>query len=257
MRLAQSEGAKHLKRIDGRGADELRPVRITRNYQKYAEGSVLFQLGDTWVVCAASVDDKVPPFLHGKGQGWITAEYSMLPRSTSERTKREAAQGRVGGRTHEIQRLIGRSLRSVVDLAGLGGERTIWLDCDVLQADGGTRTAAISGAFVALYDALRFLVGTEKISDLPVKDFVAATSVGIIEGEPVLDLCFEEDSAAETDMNLVMDGSGGIIEIQGTAEKQAFSQDELDTLLELAKKGIAELVSAQRDALGEGPGTSG
>ncbi len=240
-----------MKRIDGRSPDELRPVKITRNYQKHAEGSVLFELGDTWVVCSASVEDKVPPFLQGTGRGWITSEYSMLPRSTSERTRREASMGRMGGRTHEIQRLIGRSLRSVVDLSALGGERTIWIDCDVIQADGGTRTAAITGAFIALYDALRVLVDRKAIKDLPVRDFIAATSVGILEGTLALDLCFEEDSAAETDMNIVMDGSGRIIEIQGTAEKEPFSREELDGLIELASAGIEQLVGLQRKALAE------
>lgn len=240
-----------MQRADGRGPDELRPVKITRDYQKYPEGSVLLELGDTWVVCAATVEERVPPFLQGTGRGWITAEYSMLPRSTSERTMREASAGRVGGRTHEIQRLIGRSLRSVVDLAGLGGERTVWLDCDVIQADGGTRTAAITGAFIALYDALRHMADKKALKELPVRDFVAATSIGIVGGTPMLDLCFEEDSQAETDMNLVMDGSGGIIEIQGTAEKAPFTREELDGLIDLASTGIDQLVALQRAAVAQ------
>lgn len=240
-----------MKRSDARKPDQLRPVNITRNYQKHAEGSVLFELGDTWVVCAASIEERVPQFLMGTGQGWITAEYSMLPRSTSVRTRREVSQGHVGGRTAEIQRLIGRSLRSVVDLTALGGERTIWLDCDVIQADGGTRTAAVTGAFVALYDALRSLIDRKIISELPVKDFVAATSVGIVDGELMLDLTFEEDSSADTDMNLVMDGSGRIIEIQGTAEREAFSRKDLDDLIDLATSGVQELVASQRRSLAE------
>lgn len=240
-----------MDRIEGRSPNELRPVKITRNYQKHPEGSVLFELGDTWVVCSASVEEKVPQFLKGTGRGWITSEYSMLPRSTSERTKREASVGRMGGRTHEIQRLIGRSLRSVIDLAALGGERTIWLDCDVIQADGGTRTAAITGAFVALHDALSHLLDEKLIAELPVRDFVAATSVGILDGVSALDLCFEEDSQAETDMNIVMDGSGRIIEIQGTAEKEPFTREQLDGLIDLASAGIEQLVALQRQALAQ------
>ncbi|RJQ55803.1 MAG: ribonuclease PH [Actinobacteria bacterium] len=244
-----------MQRADGRKADELRPIRIKRNYQKSAEGSVLFELGDTWVVCAASVEERVPPFLQGTGGGWITAEYSMLPRATSVRTKREVAHGHVGGRTAEIQRLVGRALRSVVDLRGLGGERTIWIDCDVLQADGGTRTAAITGAFIALYDALRSLIERKAIKELPIGDFVAATSVGIVDGKELLDLTFEEDSQAEVDMNLVMDSDARIIEIQGTAEKAAFTREQLDSLLDLGTKGIMELIAAQRQALAGDLGT--
>lgn len=238
-----------MDRADGRRADELRPVTIRRDYQKHAEGSVLFELGDTWVVCSATVDDSVPPFLAGSERGWITGEYSMLPRATSERSRREASMGRVGGRTHEIQRLIGRSLRSVVDLRALG-ERTIWLDCDVIQADGGTRTAAITGAFVALYDALCFMLEREMITELPVRDFIAATSVGVLSGTAVLDLCFEEDSQAETDMNLVMSGAGRVIEIQGTAEKEPFTREQLDGLIDLAASGVDRLIGLQKQALG-------
>jgi len=240
---------KSLERPDYRPADALRPVRITRNYIKHAEGSVFIEMGNTKVICTATVEDKVPPFLKGEERGWITAEYSMLPRSTRERTVREVAKGRVGGRTHEIQRLIGRSLRSVVDLTALG-ERTIWLDCDVIQADGGTRTASITGSFVALVDALEYLREAEIISTLPVIDFLAAVSVGKVDGEIVLDLCFEEDSRAQVDMNVVMTGSGKIVEVQGTAEQYPFTRSELDIMLEYANKGIAELIAIQKQVLG-------
>lgn len=235
----------------------MRQIRIQRNYQKNAEGSVLFELGDTWVVCAASVEEKVPPFLQGTGSGWITAEYSMLPRATAVRMKREVAHGHVGGRTAEIQRLIGRALRSVVDLKALGGERTIWIDCDVLQADGGTRTAAITGAFIALYDALRSLIDRKILKELPVEDFVAATSIGIVEGELMLDLTFEEDSQADVDMNLVVDSDARIIEIQGTAEREAFTREQLDRLMDLGTKGIMELIAVQRQALAGDLGARG
>ena len=232
-----------------RRPDELRAVSIERNYTKHAEGSVLVCFGDTKVLCTASVDSKVPSFLKGRGQGWLTAEYGMLPRATNTRGDREAARGKQSGRSQEIQRLIGRSMRAVVDLAKLG-ERTIQIDCDVLQADGGTRTASITGAFVAVYDALRWLQSRGMIDQLPVKEFVAAVSVGVYSGIPVLDLDYAEDSACDTDMNVVMTGSGGFVEVQGTAEGAAFSRRELDALLVLADKGIRELVGAQKRALG-------
>lgn len=238
-------------RANGRRPDELRPVRITPHYLKYAEGSVLIETGDTKVICAASVEDKVPPFLKGTGQGWITAEYALLPRSTETRTAREVAKGKVTGRTSEIQRLIGRALRAVVDLSLLG-EKTIWIDCDVIQADGGTRTASITGSFVALYLALKKLQAEGMISEFPIKDYVAATSVGIVEGEEILDLDYSEDSKAEVDMNVVMTGSGEFVEIQGTAEGKPFTQEQLESLLSLAKKAIRELIERQKDILGEG-----
>jgi ribonuclease PH len=236
-------------RPSGRTPDQLRPVCITRAYTRYAEGSVLVEFGDTRVLCTASIDDKVPPFLKGKGQGWLTAEYGMLPRSTGTRIQREAAAGRQSGRTQEIQRLIGRSLRAVTDLALLG-ERTIQVDCDVIQADGGTRTASITGAFVALHDAARLLLDRQLITQWPIDDFVAAVSVGMYRGVPVLDLDYEEDSACETDMNVVITGSGGIVELQGTAEGEPFSRAQLDAMVDLAAGGISRLVAAQRAALG-------
>jgi ribonuclease PH len=226
----------------------LREVRITRHFTRHAEGSVLVEFGDTRVLCTASVENSLPAFLRGKGQGWITAEYGMLPRSTHTRTAREAAKGKQSGRTQEIQRLIGRSLRAVTDLALLG-ERQITLDCDVLQADGGTRTAAITGACVALHDAVGQLLQAGRIEQNPLRDIVAAISVGIFEGTAVLDLDYPEDSACDTDMNVVMTGSGGIIEVQGTAEGAPFSRSELDDLLALADRGIAQLVALQRAAL--------
>ena len=232
-----------------RRPDELRAVSIERNYTKHAEGSVLVCFGDTKVLCTASVEANVPSFLKGRGEGWLTAEYGMLPRATNTRGDREAARGKQSGRSQEIQRLIGRSMRAVVDLEKLG-ERTIQIDCDVLQADGGTRTASITGAFVAVYDALRWLQSRGMIDQLPVKEFVAAVSVGVYIGVPVLDLDYAEDSACDTDMNVVMTGSGGFVEVQGTAEGAAFSRNELDLLLELADKGIRELVGAQKRALG-------
>ncbi|HZR02962.1 MAG TPA: ribonuclease PH [Burkholderiales bacterium] len=232
-----------------RASDELRPVRFSRGYTRHAEGSVLVEFGDTRVLCTASVDDKVPPFLKGKGQGWVTAEYGMLPRSTGTRMQREAASGRQSGRTQEIQRLIGRGLRAVVDLSRLG-ERTIQLDCDVLQADGGTRTASITGAFVALHDALSTLRSRGQLDTDPIRDFVAAVSVGVYAGTPVLDLDYEEDSACETDMNVVMTGAGGIVELQGTAEGVPFSRTQLDAMIELAAMGIGRLIALQRSALG-------
>ena len=238
------------QRSNGRGADELRPVRIERGYARHAEGSALIEFGDTRVLCTASIEERVPAFLKGRGQGWLTAEYGMLPRSTNTRSEREAARGRQGGRTLEIQRLIGRSLRAVVDLQRLG-ERTLQLDCDVLQADGGTRTAAITGAFVAAYDALRWLRARGLLSDLPVRDFVAAVSVGVHGGRVLVDLDYAEDSTCETDMNVVMTGSGGFVEVQGTAEGAPFSAADLDAMVGAARAAIAALVGKQRAVLGE------
>ncbi len=232
-----------------RKPDQLRAVSIERGYTKHAEGSVLVTFGDTKVLCTASVEDRVPGFLKGKGQGWLTAEYGMLPRATNTRGDREAARGKQSGRTQEIQRLIGRSMRAVVDLGKLG-ERTIQIDCDVLQADGGTRTASITGAFVAVHDALTWLKGKGAFAELPIQNFVAAVSVGVYEGTPVLDLDYAEDSNCDTDMNVVMTGTGGFIEVQGTAEGAAFSKTELDALLGLADKGIKELVALQKKSLG-------
>jgi ribonuclease PH len=235
-------------RHDGRAPGELRAARFVRGFAKHAEGSVLVQFGDTHVLCTASVEEGVPSFLRGKGQGWVTAEYGMLPRSTHTRSAREAARGKQSGRTQEIQRLIGRSLRCVFDLAALG-ERSILIDCDVLQADGGTRTAAITGAFVAAQDAVNWLIARGLLSRSPIKDAVAAVSVGIVEGTPLLDLEYTEDAACDTDMNVVMTGEGGFVEVQGTAEGASFSRAEMDALLALAGKGIGELVAAQRAAL--------
>lgn len=236
-------------RADQRHPDQLRPVIITRGFTRHAEGSVLIAFGDTRVLCTASVEESVPPFLKGKGQGWLTAEYGMLPRSTHTRSAREAARGKQSGRTQEIQRLIGRSLRAVVDLAALG-ERQVIIDCDVLQADGGTRTAAITGACVAVHDALEGLVASGRLASNPMREFVAAVSVGIVDGIPVLDLDYEEDSSCDTDMNVIMTAAGGFIEIQGTAEGTPFDRFELDALLALAEQGIRELVQLQRSALG-------
>ncbi|MGI6619902.1 MAG: ribonuclease PH [Bacillota bacterium] len=236
-------------RIDGREPGQLRPVAITPGYLKYPQGSCLIEAGDTKVICTATVDDRVPPFLKGTSSGWITAEYSMLPGATPERTAREVSRGRPGGRTMEIQRLIGRSLRAAVDLEALG-ERTVWIDCDVIQADGGTRTAAITGGFVALALALAKLNETEGWARFPVRDYVAAVSVGIYRGVPILDLCYAEDSAADVDMNIVLTGSGQFIEIQGTAEQSPFSSDLLQKLLALAQQGIGNLVEIQKQALG-------
>jgi ribonuclease PH len=231
-----------------RKPDEMRPVRITRSYTRHAEGSVLVEFGDTKVICTASVLERQPPHLKGTTRGWVTAEYGMLPRSTNTRSDREAARGKQSGRTQEIQRLIGRALRAVVDLSALG-ERTIHVDCDVIQADGGTRTASITGAFVAVQDAIAFLLNKRSIGRSPARDFVAAVSVGIYEGVPVLDLDYVEDSACGTDMNVVMTGSGGLVELQGTAEGEPFSRAELDVMMGLADKGIRELIAAQRAAL--------
>jgi ribonuclease PH len=236
-------------RPSGRRPDELRPVRITRRYTRHAEGSVLVEFGDTKVLCTASVEERVPPFLKDTGRGWVTAEYGMLPRSTNTRTEREAARGKQSGRTQEIQRLIGRALRAVVDLSALG-PRTVQLDCDVLQADGGTRTASITGAFVALYDAVSGLRDRKLIEKNPIRDFVAGVSVGVYQGTPVLDLDYAEDSACGCDMNVVMTGGGSFVELQGTAEGETFARRELDELVGLAERGIRELVAHQKRTLG-------
>ena len=236
-------------RLNGRLAAELRPVRIQRRYTRHAEGSVLVEFGDTRVLCTASVEERVPPFLKDSGRGWVTAEYGMLPRSTNTRTEREAARGKQSGRTQEIQRLIGRSLRAVVELASLG-QRTVHIDCDVLQADGGTRTAAITGAFVALFDAVNWLRERKLVSSNPIREHVAAVSVGMSGGTPLLDLDYGEDSSCGCDMNVVMTGAGRFVEVQGTAEGEAFSRAELDRLLELAARGIAELIQHQKKSLG-------
>ncbi len=244
-------------RSDGRAADELREVEIIRDYIKYAEGSVYIRIGDTKVICTATVEDRVPPFLRGQGKGWVTAEYAMLPRATQTRTARESSRGRLGGRTMEIQRLIGRSLRSVINLKGLG-ERTLWLDCDVIQADGGTRTASITGAFVAAVDALYKMVKDGTLPSLPVTDFLAATSVGILNKDLYLDLCYEEDVAASVDLNVVMTGTGKYVEIQGTGEEAAFTAEELQQMLKLAHTGIMQLTKLQREVLQEaGAGIAG
>ena len=237
-------------RHDGRAPDALRPVKFTRNFTRYAEGSVLVEFGHTRVLCTASIDEGVPSFLRGKGQGWVTAEYGMLPRATHTRGAREAAKGKQSGRTQEIQRLIGRSLRAALDLSALG-ERTVTLDCDVLQADGGTRTASVTGSYVALADACAALVRKHGIAS-PLHGQIAAISVGIVGGRPVLDLDYVEDSSAETDMNVVMNSGGGFIEIQGTAEGHPMRREEVDSLLELAQKGTAELFALQRAALAGG-----
>ena len=231
-----------------RQPDQLRQVRLTRNFTRHAEGSVLIEMGDTRVLCTASVEEKVPPFMRGKGEGWVTAEYGMLPRSTHTRSAREAAKGKQSGRTQEIQRLIGRSLRAVVDLKALG-ERQITLDCDVLQADGGTRCASITGAWVALYEACEKLVTAGKLPANPVRDHIAAVSVGIYKGAPVLDLDYPEDSDCDTDMNVVMTGAGGIVEIQGTADGEPFSRQQMNVLADLAEIGIHQLIAAQKTAL--------
>ncbi len=239
-----------MPRLDGRALDDLRPVRITRNYLPYAEGSCLIEVGETRVICSATVEDKVPPFLKKESHGWVTAEYSMLPRATQVRTVRESSRGRISGRTFEIQRLIGRAMRSVTDLKVLG-ERTIWLDCDVIQADGGTRTAAITGAFIALVDALNYLYKDGQIPTIPITDFLAAVSVGILENQIMLDLCYEEDSTCRVDMNIVMTGQGEYVEIQGTGESAPFTAKELQQMLHLAQNGIMELIGYQKAALGE------
>ncbi|HEY9723636.1 MAG TPA: ribonuclease PH [Oscillatoriaceae cyanobacterium] len=239
-----------MERLDQRAPDQLRPTTIQRGFTRYAEGSVLITAGETRVLVTASVEDKVPPFLRNTGQGWLTAEYSLLPRSTHTRTQREASQGRVGGRTHEIQRLIGRSLRACVDLSQIG-ERTILVDCDVLQADGGTRTAAITGAFVAVVDALRWLKDKRLIQTIPVTEHLAAISVGVVDGVPMLDLCYEEDSHAAVDMNVVALESGRFVEVQATAEGAPYDRETLDKLLDLAQSGIGQLIQLQKQALAE------
>ncbi|MDT3700183.1 MAG: ribonuclease PH [Thermincola sp.] len=236
-----------MQRTDGRAVDQLRPVKITRNFIKHAEGSALIEVGETKVICTATIEEKVPPFMKGAGKGWVTAEYAMLPRSAPQRIIRESAKGKIGGRTHEIQRLVGRALRSIVNMAALG-ERTIHIDCDVIQADGGTRTASITGAYVALVDALS---GIANLPAAPVSEYLAAVSVGKVDGEILLDLAYDEDSRAEVDMNVVMTESGKFVEVQGTAEGEPFSREELDGLLEAAGKGIKDLIAVQKEALGE------
>ena len=235
-------------RNDGRKLDQMRKIKIKRGVMKFAEGSCMIEVGNTKVICTASIEDKVPPFLRNTGKGWVTAEYGMLPRSCNTRIRRESSVGKLSGRTQEIQRLIGRSMRSVVDLDKLG-ERTIWIDCDVIQGDGGTRTASITGSFIALIDALLSLKRENIFTELPVNDYVAAVSVGIVDGKPCLDLDYEQDSKAEVDMNIVMTGSKKLIEVQGTAEKNPFSKKELDRLISLAEKGIAQLSDIQRKIL--------
>jgi ribonuclease PH len=238
-------------RIDGRAKDEIREVKIEKDYIKHPEGSVLISVGDTKVICSATIDDRVPPFMRGKGKGWINAEYAMLPRATNQRNIRESSKGKVSGRTMEIQRLIGRALRAVVDLEALG-ERTVWLDCDVIQADGGTRTASITGAFVAMALALGRAVEEEKLTNYPIRDYLAATSVGVdVEHGTILDLNYEEDSNIEVDMNIVMTSKGQFVELQGTGEEATFSKEQFDEMLELASKGISDLVAVQKEALSE------
>ncbi|MCP4251954.1 MAG: ribonuclease PH [Candidatus Scalindua sp.] len=237
-----------MMRIDDRKPDEMRPVSIERNYTKFAHGSVLIAVGNTKVICTASIEDSVPPHKKNSGEGWITAEYSLLPGSTPRRVPRESSRGKVGGRTHEIQRLIGRSMRAIADLSAIG-ERTIWIDCDVIQADGGTRVASITGAYVALADAVNWLKKNVEITGEPLIESVAAISVGVVDGVPLLDLCYEEDVTADVDMNIVLTGNGKYIELQGTAEKQTFSEEELAQMMGQAKKGISELTVIQRDAL--------
>ncbi|MGQ9508442.1 MAG: ribonuclease PH [Thermodesulfobacteriota bacterium] len=237
-----------MKRSDGRGEKDLRPVRIIRHFLKYAEGSVLIEMGNTKVICSASLEERVPQFLRNTGKGWITAEYAMIPRSTHIRTPRDSLTGRGGGRAFEIQRLIGRSLRAITDLNGFG-ERTIWIDCDVIQADGGTRTASITGAYVALVDAFQKMVKEGIIEKLPIKSSVAAVSVGKVEGRILLDLNYEEDSKAEVDMNVVMTGDGKLVEVQGTGEMAVFTKEEMEQLLNIAEKGIKKLIRIQKDSL--------
>ena len=236
-------------RFDGRRRDQIRPVKVTRNFTKHAEGSVLIEMGDTKVICTASVEEKVPPFLKGKGSGWVTAEYAMLPRATHERSPREAVKGKQGGRTLEIQRLVGRALRSITDLSQLG-ERSIWIDCDVIQADGGTRTASITGAFLALADACMVLKKKELIKKLPLTDYLAAISVGKVGGEVMVDLAYSEDSMAEVDMNVVMTGRGRYVEVQGTAERTPFAKQDMDEFLALSWQAIQRLTSIQQELIG-------
>ena len=240
------------KRSDGRRADEIRAVKITRPFTKYAEGSVLIEMGETKVICNASVEEKVPPFLRDKGQGWVTAEYGMLPRSTHDRTQREASRGRQGGRTLEIQRLVGRALRAVTDMKKMG-ERTVWIDCDVIQADGGTRTAAITGSFIALADALTNLKEKKLLQQQPLRDYLAAISVGKVGGEIRVDLAYDEDSTADVDMNLVMTGQGRLVEVQGTAEQAPFEKQDLDDFLSYGWSGIQTLIKLQKELLGTLP----
>ncbi|MEQ8156244.1 MAG: ribonuclease PH [Clostridiaceae bacterium] len=235
-------------RIDGRKNEQTRHIKITRSYTKYAEGSVLIEIGDTKVLCNASIEEKVPPFLKGSGEGWITAEYNMLPRATHTRKVRDIAKLKLDGRTMEIQRLIGRALRSVVDLKALG-EKTIWIDCDVIQADGGTRTASITGAFVALVDAVNKIHKNHPFAVYPIRSYVTAVSVGVVNGNKLVDLCYEEDSKAKVDMNIVMTNEGEFVELQGTGEETPFSREELNDLLALGEKGIKQMISAQKDAL--------
>ncbi|MBU5592071.1 ribonuclease PH [Clostridium sp. MSJ-4] len=235
-------------RIDGRKNDQIRPVKVTRNYTKYAEGSVFIEVGDTKVLCNASIEDRVPPFLKGTGEGWITCEYNMLPRSTQVRKPRDIAKLKIDGRTMEIQRLIGRALRSVVDLKAIG-EKTIWIDCDVIQADGGTRTTSISGAFIALVDAVNKLHKVQPFKVYPIRNFVTAVSVGIFENEKILDLCYEEDSKAIVDMNVIMTDEGEFVEVQGTGEEKPFSKKDLEELLALAEKGVKQMINLQKESL--------
>jgi len=239
-----------LARIDGREFDQLRNIHIQRSFTKYAQGSVLIEMGETKVICTATIEDRVPPFLKNTGKGWITGEYSMLPGATQVRKTREASKGKIEGRTQEIQRLIGRALRSVVDLKALG-EKTIWIDCDVIQADGGTRTASITGAFVALMDAVAYLKESGQINGFPIKNFVSAVSVGIVDGHPMLDLCYQEDSTAKVDMNVIMTDQKQFVEVQGTGEEAPFSREDLMELLRLAELGNEQLIVLQREALGE------
>lgn len=238
-----------LGRIDGRRRDQIRPVKVTRNFTKHAEGSVLIEMGDTKVICTASVEEKVPPFLKGKGTGWVTAEYAMLPRATHDRSPRESVKGKQGGRTLEIQRLVGRALRAVIDTSRLG-ERTVWIDCDVIQADGGTRTASITGAFIALADAVSVLKRRELIKVNPLTDYLAAISIGKVGGHVMVDLAYEEDSHAEVDLNLVMTGAGQYVEVQGTAEKTPFNKKDMDEFLDLGWGAIRELVDLQKSLIG-------
>ena len=238
-----------LGRIDGRRRDQIRPVRVTRNFTKHAEGSVLIEMGDTKVICTASIEEKVPPFLKGKGAGWVTAEYAMLPRATHDRSPRESVKGKQGGRTLEIQRLVGRALRAVIDTGRLG-ERTIWIDCDVIQADGGTRTASITGSFIALADAVGVLKKTALINVHPLTDYLAAISIGKVGGQVMVDLAYEEDSHAEVDLNLVMTGAGQYVEVQGTAEKTPFNKKDMDEFLDLGWGAIRELVDLQKSLIG-------
>jgi len=237
-----------VKRRNGRSSDELRKISITRDYIKYAEGSCLIELGDTKVITTATIENSVPPFLKGKGKGWVSAEYGMIPRSCRTRVQREASKGKLGGRTHEIQRLIGRSMRTVVDTSKIG-ERTIWMDCDVIQADGGTRCASITGSFISMAIALESMRGKGMIEEIPIKDYVAAVSVGMLEGKAALDLDYDEDSTAEVDMNVIMTGKGRYIEIQGTAEREPFDREDMNKMLYLAKEGVGDLVALQKKVL--------